>query len=224
MPTYATIADLTLLSLPLSSLVGVSSPVAASAAVVGAVYIVPAQAPYLATFVAPSGGGFNFTRQDTGTTVTLAAETQLTPTTEIVQHLANASSRMDSYLGIPFCLPLRQWGDDVKGCACDIAAYTLMGRRGFNPTAGSSDLFLTKFNAAVRWLEHVGQEKAKPSGVVDSAPTGANNTLARPETVFAVAPVQSGPGPYRHPFHGGLEDDFDAESGSGVAEPIRRGW
>jgi phage gp36-like protein len=88
--------------------------------------------------------------------------------------LDSASSKADSYLGAAFRLPLSAWGDDVKLAVCQIAAFSLLSRRGYNPQAAHDTTILTSHDTAIRWLEQVSRGHIKPSGVTDSAPSAVS--------------------------------------------------
>lgn len=93
-------------------------------------------------------------------------------TTEIVQlHLDTASDTVDSYLADQVTLPLvAPFPLSIKMRVCQIAAYTLLVQRGYNPDVGGDKDPLEKaYDAAMVWLESISEGKIKPP-LVDSSP------------------------------------------------------
>lgn len=87
-----------------------------------------------------------------------------------LEALAAASDDVTSALSSGgYTPPLTAWGSDVRGKACDLAAFTLMSVRGFNPE-GADQMFVYRNDKAVRWLEKVATEQITPAGIVDSTP------------------------------------------------------
>jgi phage gp36-like protein len=87
--------------------------------------------------------------------------------------LKAASSFCDSYLASQFTLPLQLeppgWDMSLTKVVCDIAAYQLSMQYGFNPAAPQDDLLVTRYKAAVAWLEAIRDKELFPQWV-DSSP------------------------------------------------------
>lgn len=94
---------------------------------------------------------------------------------EMAYALVTASSTADSYLQRRFTLPLSNWDYGLVKAVCDIAAYTLMFRRGFSPqnTKNYDVNFKENYEKAIAWLEEVGNRKNHPviTGSVKPNPT-----------------------------------------------------
>ena len=87
---------------------------------------------------------------------------------EMVYALSSASRMADSYLSRRYNLPLLDWDIDLKQAVCDIAAYFLIFRRGYNPEPGKYDAnFRIKNDMATKWLSEVGNRNINPM-VVES--------------------------------------------------------
>jgi phage gp36-like protein len=68
-------------------------------------------------------------------------------------------------------LPLVSWSPDLTRAVCNIAAYDLMVRRGYNPEAGPDANIRDRYNDAIKWLTQVAQGAVTPV-LVDSTPGG----------------------------------------------------
>ena len=79
-----------------------------------------------------------------------------------------ASRDADGYLASRYKLPLTAWGTDLRQRVCDIAAYRLMGRLGYDPNGADSDI-RDRYDDALSWLERVGRGVITPD-VVTTAP------------------------------------------------------
>lgn len=84
-------------------------------------------------------------------------------------HLARASAVANGYLRKRFKLPLSSWGTDLVGVVCDIACWSLMKRKGFNPDNSSDAAVAKGYDDAIKWLEAVAARDVDPEGVVDSS-------------------------------------------------------
>lgn len=64
------------------------------------------------------------------------------------------------------------WGGDCKYHAAGLAAYSLLSRRGYKPSAGADDNIKARYDAAVAWLEKVerGEVEAQVTGTRVSRP------------------------------------------------------
>jgi phage gp36-like protein len=83
--------------------------------------------------------------------------------------LLAASERLDSYLRQKFSLPLLLWGQDVKQWVCDVAAFMLLSKRGFNPQNAGDALIVKRYDDQIAWAKGVARGEIVPD-VVDSSP------------------------------------------------------
>lgn len=83
--------------------------------------------------------------------------------------LSAASGRMDSYFRGRYGLPLTAWGDELRECCCVLAAYRLVGRRGFNPDNAWERDLQERYKDWIAWLEGVQGNTIHP----DVTETGA---------------------------------------------------
>lgn len=101
-----------------------------------------------------------------------------------------ASSLADGYLAATFTLPIVTPSIDLVIAVCQIAAWNLLRRRGFNPEAGSDAAIRQGYDDSIRWLERVAKGDVVPT-LTDSTPGGASAVGG----AFVVQPQQSsGPG------------------------------
>lgn len=77
--------------------------------------------------------------------------------------IERASGLVDSYIGQRFKLPLVSYGNDIKQCAIDLAAFYTMKHRGFQPGAADADTVRMAFEDALRWLKDVQAGRATPA-------------------------------------------------------------
>lgn len=77
-------------------------------------------------------------------------------------HLEAASRVADGYLKKQFTLPLLTWEHDLRIAVSSIAAYTLLGRKGFRPGSGVDEMIVTRYTNAIDWLEAVAEGKVEP--------------------------------------------------------------
>jgi hypothetical protein len=58
---------------------------------------------------------------------------------------------------------------ELKQAIASVAAYHLMGRRGFNPTKGSEAQIQARYDVTMKWLEQIKTYKAElvAGGIVD---------------------------------------------------------
>lgn len=80
-----------------------------------------------------------------------------------------ASDEADGALSGSFCLPLIAWGDDLRQQVSNIATFSVMRHRGFQP-GGIDDLIVKASDDARSWLNKVSQGRIKPPGIIDSTP------------------------------------------------------
>jgi phage gp36-like protein len=82
--------------------------------------------------------------------------------------LDSASSEMDGHFrGRPYALPLLSWGVEIKRINAVMAAWELMGVRGFNPAGGADPVLAKRFDDAMSLLKSI-QRKAYHPEVVES--------------------------------------------------------
>lgn len=74
---------------------------------------------------------------------------------KIQSALARWSRWLDGKLTRKFVLPLIEWGDDVRGCVTDMAAYSIMKVRGFNPDLGADINLRVSWDDAVKWANDI---------------------------------------------------------------------
>ena len=86
--------------------------------------------------------------------------------TEALQY---ASAVADSYLQGHFMLPISQWGYDLVGAVCSIAAWTLLAARGYSPQSNADKNIRLKYLDALKWLDEVSKGLQAPIGIIDSS-------------------------------------------------------
>lgn len=100
-----------------------------------------------------------------------ALPAQFTPTIQQL-HLDAASDTVDSYLADQVTLPLTGTIPlSIKMKVCQIAAYTLLVARGYNPDNGQDELMKANYDDAIAWLEKISKGEVRPP-LTDSAPGG----------------------------------------------------
>lgn len=132
--------------------------------------------------------------------------------------LESESEYADSYLSKRFTLPLTSWGRDLKQAVCDLAAYRLMKRRGFNPEKNDAEQLRLAKKDAETWLEKVSTGKVNPMNVRDSSGQAANATTAGEADYPFVVQPQEGSDSTDDFWHG------DESYPGGVGPSKRRGW
>ena len=83
--------------------------------------------------------------------------------------LAQASRTADGFLAQRYSLPLLSCGDDLTMLVCQIAAYRIMCRRGWNPADPNNAGLVFLYNEALRTLKSVAVGDLALS-VVDTSP------------------------------------------------------
>jgi phage gp36-like protein len=94
---------------------------------------------------------------------------------EMIFALVAASSLANGYLKRRYLLPITSWSYDLIQVICDIAAYNIAKRQGFNPEVYDAN-WVNKYNAGIKWLEDVGNRREHPvivSGGEPLAPTAS---------------------------------------------------
>jgi phage gp36-like protein len=82
--------------------------------------------------------------------------------------LQRASDEASGYMTTRYTLPLTAWGRDLTGKVCDIAAWYLMKRKGFNPADPACAAILKGYDDAIAWLKGVASGAITPVAIVDS--------------------------------------------------------
>jgi phage gp36-like protein len=90
-------------------------------------------------------------------------------------HINAATGRALSFVAKQHTLPLVSWGWDLRGAVAAIAAYTLLGRRGYNPAGGSDESIEKAYKEATAWLGRVAKGTIELVDVVDSTPAVHEN-------------------------------------------------
>jgi phage gp36-like protein len=70
-------------------------------------------------------------------------------------------------------LPLKVWGADLQNAVAKIAAYELMGKRGYKPDSGSNGVIRLAYDDAMAWLLLVSKGLTELIGCIDSSTTPA---------------------------------------------------
>ena len=96
-----------------------------------------------------------------------AAALQSLPPAMILEQLEGASRLADEYLKSRYTMPLVSWSSSLTAAVCKIAAYGLIGVRGFNPGAGADVNLRMRHDDAMSWLKAVSRQEVHPE-VVDS--------------------------------------------------------
>lgn len=95
-----------------------------------------------------------------------------------------ASRFFDTLIGPRHAPPLTTWGDDVTRAVCIIAAWDLIGEKGFSPDSPGGGNWLVRYEQIVSWAKDVGAGRAVLVGVVDSSP----DTEGGSPEVYSVEP------------------------------------
>jgi phage gp36-like protein len=100
------------------------------------------------------------------------AATQGIATASIEAALDAFAATMDGYLQARgYVLPLSSWGDDLRRCNCQGAAWDVLRVRGYDPNAGGDEAVRLGFEDAMKWLRDVSAGRVTPSSIVDSTPS-----------------------------------------------------
>jgi phage gp36-like protein len=129
--------------------------------------------------------------------------------------LLAASQTADGYLNSRFVFPLINWGTDLKTHVCEIAAFTLLSTRGYNPDANS--IVRDRYKDAIRWLEQVAADKITPVITDSSVPQGNQPDGQAGTSGFAFsvgAPINQPFGGLGGPPDGGGVNSFWGNSAS----------
>jgi phage gp36-like protein len=89
---------------------------------------------------------------------------------EINMHLARQSAHADTYLGAKVTLPLSApYDQQLVDAVCQMAAWRIMIRRGFNPDNNGDAVVRQGYEDAIKWLTRVANGQARLN-VIQSAP------------------------------------------------------
>lgn len=146
-------------------------------------------------------------------------------TAAIDEALDRASEYADSFISNRFQLPLTAWGGDLRDAVGAIATYRLMNRMGYQPGGEDTKDIRDRYKDAVSWLTEVVKGRVTPTAILDSSPTGGNNTDATGEGRSDAVVVQSYPaGGAGVPRDGFWDKDDSAFSNVAVGPSRNRGW
>jgi len=121
---------------------------------------------------------------------------------EMIFALVAASSLANGYLKRRYLLPITQWSYDLVQVVCDIAAYNIAKRQGFNPEVYDAN-WVNKYNAGIKWLEDVGNRREHPvivSGGEPQAPTASTQGTQDDIRGWGNVIGSRGNYPYTRPF------------------------
>ncbi|MFO0607273.1 MAG: phage protein Gp36 family protein [Polyangiales bacterium] len=102
-----------------------------------------------------------------------------------LEHLRAASGVAWGYLANRFTPPLLTWGTELTQMVCDIAAWTLLRHRGFDPDKPADKAVLLGYEKAVAWLKAFGNGRGAVLGYADSTveparPSRRSHLISRP--------------------------------------------
>ena len=93
----------------------------------------------------------------------------------INEALVNASSECDSYLASTYTLPFQTITPQLTQLATNIAAFTILATRGFDPSSPRDQVVRMRRDDAIKLLERVSARRATLPGVIDSASPSNSN-------------------------------------------------
>lgn len=76
------------------------------------------------------------------------------PSPDIVFALETASRMIDGYISDTYCLPLVEWGTDIKLACCELARWILVRKRGLD---GEQDMQVYNPKATISWLTQIAK-------------------------------------------------------------------
>jgi phage gp36-like protein len=97
------------------------------------------------------------------------------------KHLDAASAKAAGFLRSKFKLPLASWDEALTEAVASIAAFGLMGVRGYNPAAGANEVIEKRHDKAMAWLKEV----ARGVVVLDYQDSSGTSTTPRRGPMFA---------------------------------------
>jgi phage gp36-like protein len=107
--------------------------------------------------------------------------------TAVQAALDAASTQADGYLANRFTLPVVTPSQDLKAAVCQIAAWNLLRRRGFNPEDLGAQAIRTGYEDAERWLRGVSKGEITPqltdssAGVAPPGGSGGGAFVVQPQ-------------------------------------------
>lgn len=81
-----------------------------------------------------------------------------------------ASDEAAGYLASAFTLPMVAWDRDLRMHGANMAVYTLIRPRGYDPDSGQDTLIRDGYDRALKWLDRIAAGKLRPPGMIDSTP------------------------------------------------------
>lgn len=91
------------------------------------------------------------------------------PNEEKAEHALAATGEAEGYLAGGYALPLVAWSPELRRQVAQIAVYSIMCKRGFQPQ-GTDELIVKNRDDAISWLSKINRGNLKPPGIVDSTP------------------------------------------------------
>lgn len=82
--------------------------------------------------------------------------------------------------------PLLTWGEDLRANICELAAYYLVGRKGYSPGSGNNQVIRMSYEDAIAWLRDVSRGIVEMVDCQDSrtdVTTDDAGTLASSDTI-----------------------------------------
>lgn len=90
---------------------------------------------------------------------------------DLQQHLDAASATVDGYLRGRHVLPLSSPPPaEIVAVECNIAAYTIVSRRGFDPANGTDANLRMRYQDALDWCRNVAAGRICLSSAADATP------------------------------------------------------
>ena len=145
-----------------------------------------------------------------------------TPVATQQKLLDAANAKVDSYLASKFVLPLVSWSPDLVQCAAEIAAFSVIKYRGFDPEDPSDRIFQARADAQIAWLLLITKNELTVT-VVDSAPGGTGGAGG----IGYTSQVTTNSTGRAQPTLGGQATLNDVSQSGGqifVGSPRLRGW
>lgn len=126
-----------------------------------------------------------------------------------------ASDLIDSYLNSKFKLPLLSFGKGLTQKTCEIASWTLLSIRGFDPEDPADAEVKHRYDVALQWLTDIKNGEITPN-VTDSG-TGQ---YGGPGILQSTTQPSSQPSPGGTVYQTVLQDGTIVVTGA----PKQRGW
>jgi phage gp36-like protein len=91
-----------------------------------------------------------------------ASATKNVPDDTLDAALLSASGELDGYFRARYSLPLIEWDTSVRQMCCWIAAYHVMGTRGYSQDAGRDEQLRGNYEKSIAWAEGVERQRIHP--------------------------------------------------------------